>query len=250
LSIEEVNMEEKPVYRKRRGRRWRWSKKSGGWVEIFKPEYLPEPSVNNGTELIVQLYRLKQMHLLLKFLPGAMSSPVFGSEHVVSAVRKMWLLRCTLGGRLRTKADRERLLNENSHHFEEFVSRGVALLEEGPPENASVDLIFETIYNIAELKELVPQFIPLVPPLTVIARSGVDDVDAMKVARVIGSMTVLRDELPELRDTLLPALVLHKKWQSWKMFWLQTHPAEHSRVLNALNIMKSEVPYLRSVLET
>merc|ERR1712194_735085 len=116
--------------------------------------------------------------------------------------------------------------------------------------DASVDLIFETIYNIAELKELVPQFLSLVPPLTVIARSGVDDVDAMKVSRVIQAIADLRNDLPALRDTLLPALILHKKWQGWKMFWLSTCPTEHSRVLNALNKMKNEVPYLRSVLET
>lgn len=204
----------------------------------------------NSTELHQQLYRMKQMHLLLKFLPGALSSPVYGSDHVISTVRKMWLLRGTLGGKFQKRDEQDNFLNENGHLLEEFTRRGLALLEAAPPEQATVDLIYEAIFNIAELKTLVPQFIPLVLPLTVLARSGADEVDAMKVAKVIGSMTKLRDDLPELRDTLLPTLILHQKWQGWKSYWLQTHPSEHSRVLNALNIMKNEVPYLRSVLET
>lgn len=238
------------MYRKRRGQKWRWSKKRGAWVELFKPEYMPEPEQANSTELHMQLYRIKQMRLLLEFLPGAMSSPVFGSEHVISTVRKMWLLRGTLKQRGAKGVEKGGLHSEDRVLLEEVASRGVELLEAAPPENANVDLVFETIFNIAEMKGLVPQLMPLLPPLTLLARSGVDDVDAMKVARVIWAIAELRNDLPALRDTLLPTLILHKSWRRWKMFWLQNNPTEHSRVLNALNKMKNEVPYLRSVLET
>mmetsp|Transcript_10702 Transcript_10702/g.28399 ORF Transcript_10702/g.28399 Transcript_10702/m.28399 type:complete len:262 (+) Transcript_10702:2-787(+) len=255
LSVEDVKMKKgEPIYRKRRGRRWRWHEPNKTWVELFKYEYLPEPDRSNSTELVVQLYRMRQMHLMLKFIPMAMNSPVFGSQHVIAIVRKMRLLKGTLGGRLQDRGQKEELRSTHVKLLEEFASRGASLLQASPPEGASADLIFETIFNIAELKELVPQFIPLVSALSVHARNGVDDVDGRKVARVIYAIAELRHEVPELKDTLLPALILHKSWQRWKMFWLQSGSAgvapEHSRVMNALNKMKNEVPYLRSVLET